>query len=790
MVKKCLVLLIIPVLLFATELTQTYTFTQPKIDGDQLTMEGCQPSYDAFAPRLAIKPVSLLLPAGQVAVSFDVAYGEPVKLKNSQYIAPFLPGGIISKPPPADYYTKTAGVYSVDAFLPAEIKSPKFFTQYRYGHSIFSANLRPVQYNAVTGEVQFYQSITVKVTTAKAKNSQMPFRFSPFIKSQLALEVDNPEALEGIPYTIRDADDYDYAIITTNALKNSWDSFVAFNKRRGLKSKIHAIEEINSSSSGSKPEDKLKNFLIKQYKDHKITYVMLGGDDNFGTNRKPLSTAITHKGYSAAFKDYGTDPISDKDIAADMFYETLDGQELKDLEWELYAARFPADNATELKRMIDKTIAYSEKPVNSALKKSVLAGEKLWANIHGGTCYGIDCMKLLKGKSTKYYETNCFDNSWSHTELKERSSSWTKNRLIGLMNDGIHIVNHLGHSNNFMIMKMYKQYNDVQKLTNTAYWIGFTEGCYCGCWDNRKISFNASINTGHYNHSSQDCIAEEFTVGTSKGAVAFVSNTRFGLGDNGRASREGTDGSSIRIQRFFWDGLFDKKMHHIAVMLAYSKWINKTPILNTNVNAEPYFGQLTYCAYQVNCLGDPALSVWTSTPKTFTELPAYSIKNKVFEMDTKNPYTWVALLDKDDKIIASQQSGTDGKIKIEDLPLVDYLTKNPRADLKVNIKAHNYKPFSGDVTAIALNRISALQNLSVVSAHNKVKINYSIPQASRVSISLFNAKGSELKSVVKGLQSGGTYSLQVKTDDLSSGIYYVRAAINNAQVTEKIMVTK
>ena len=56
-----------------------------------------------------------------------------------------------------------------------------------------------------------------------------------------------------------------------------------------------------------------------------------------------------------------------------MFYETLEGQELEDLEWELYAARFPCDDATELQRMIDKTIGYSKEPETDVLKTSVLA---------------------------------------------------------------------------------------------------------------------------------------------------------------------------------------------------------------------------------------------------------------------------------------------------------------------------------------------------------------------------------------------------------------------------------
>lgn len=171
MLKKCLILLLIPTLLFSLEATKTYNFKQPRIIGAAIIMEGCKSSYVPFAPRLPLKNVTLLLPRGEEAVSFEVEYSEPISLGGSKYIAPFQPGGIITNPPPRDYYTRASSVYSVDAFYPSEVKSPRFFTHYRYGHPIFIASIRPVQYNPVSGDVQYFQNITVKVKTEKKKRA-------------------------------------------------------------------------------------------------------------------------------------------------------------------------------------------------------------------------------------------------------------------------------------------------------------------------------------------------------------------------------------------------------------------------------------------------------------------------------------------------------------------------------------------------------------------------------------------------------------------------------------------
>ena len=252
--------------------------------------------------------------------------------------------------------------------------------------------------------------------------------------------------------------DYEYLILTTEALKDSWDTFVAFNKKRCLRSKIATIEDIIESVSGATPADKAKKYVKQEYDAHSIVYVMLGGDDNYTTNNTPLDDAIPHKSYYGEFYDYGiaSEHFIDKDIAADMLYECLDGDELEDLAWDVYAARFPADDPTELNTIINKTIKYSEQPVESAIKKAVLAGEYLWANINGGYCYGKECMVLLRGDvvDKNNFKTNCIPDSWSFTELFDRDKSWSTSDMVNAINGNLHMVHHLGHSSNTKIWKM------------------------------------------------------------------------------------------------------------------------------------------------------------------------------------------------------------------------------------------------------------------------------------------------------------------------------------------------
>lgn len=802
MVLRIICCILLPAIAYSSTIEKKYSFSRPDVRDGFVYVDGCRTSVVHFEPGLPSKPITLLLPHGEDAVSFKVDCSQPIELDGTYYVNPCRPGGIMSNPPPADYYTRTSSVYAIDEFYPAEIKSPQFFTQYRYGHSLFIASLRPVQYNPVTGKIRYYTSITVKIKTEKIRSPLPVYRFNSFIKSQLSVEVDNQESLESLRYVLREADDYDYLIITTDALKNSWNDFLDFNKRRCLKTQLKTIEEINSTVTGTDSPDKLKKYIKQEYEANGIVFVMLGGDDNFNLNNTPMTSAITHRSYSAEFKDYGVNAYSDRDVAADMFYETLDGQELEDLGWEVYVGRFAADNAAELKNMIDKTIKYSEQPAAAAVKKAVVAGEKKWANINGGTCWGKDQMILLYGTVDKNgYTTTCFPTTtMTMTELFEKDAVWSKTEMINAINADQNWIFHTGHSNNFSIMKFQMgsggALGDVASLKNEAYYIGYTTGCYCGAWDNRKIADQGTINTGHYDAATGDCIVEAFTCGTSYGSVAFVSNTRYGLGDDGHASQDGTDGSTIRFMRFFLNGLYKLKMHNIAIMNAYSKWINKQEILVTDVSTKPYYGQMAYCAYELNILGDPALSIWTETPTTLNPSIGNSIAPDKFVWESGLPYTWVAIGKPDGEILTANFTGENGLCTIDDAAYKSYCAANAGGKVTLRIKAHNYLPFEREVT-IGSTGISFGEAVSLYEVSNhfipnrkEITFKFNLPEYGKVEGFLYNTRGIIVATIAQGYLHAGMQSILVRLDGLAGGLYLYNIIIGEKRYSGSLAIAE
>ena len=73
------------------------------------------------------------------------------------------------------------------------------------------------------------------------------------------------------------------------------------------------------------------------------------------------------------------------------------------------------------------------------------------------------------------------------------------------------------------------------------------------------------------------------------------------------------------------------------------------------------------------------------------------------------------------------------------------------------------------------------------------KISYSIPLEGKVSLSIFDMTGKEVKSLVNSVQTAGYYSVSFDGSSLASGVYYYRVTVtgqNNFVATRKMLLVK
>ena len=591
----------------------------------------------------------------------------------------------------------------------------------------------------------------------------------------------------------KDADDYEYLIVTTDALKDVYGDFIEFNKRRCLRTQVQTIDYIKANMTGVDDADKLRNYIKQEFTDHNIVYVLLGGDDDNNNDND-----IPHRGFRAQCYDNVALPdnfYQDNNIPADMYYSCLDGDwkdsnqyygepGSEDLMWEVYASRFAVDNETELNNMINKTIKYSEDPVVNEVKNCLLTGETPWSSVvPPPPPVGKDYMEQLRGEcSANGYTTVGFGTNWNISTLYEVDQPWNKATFISsVRDDKITWINNIGAANYGIVLKNYIPDVNITNYTNDGtnanFFIIYTQGSYPNGF------------------TENNCIGEQFTAGIPNGAVAFIGNARRGFHDDGSQGSSGTDGSNQRLHRYFHDAIFDKGIHYLAMMNAYSKEVNAQYIMEPDITQRPYPGTMRFVAYGLNVLGDPALSVWTETPqKLQADHPSY-FTGVQFEWDTKKPYTWVALLTQDGvDIITSQLTGEDGKCLIDDNALEDAILSGNYYYLKINVKAHNYLPYQGEIQIsnpeINESLVNIFKDSKITIFSRTGTIEYHLTTSGFITISIFNSRGKSVKTIVNENQRAGKHTVTFRSDNVSNGIYYIKFSINDNAVVRKAVIIK
>jgi hypothetical protein len=497
--------------------------------------------------------------------------------------------------------------------------------QYKRGYGILILNVFPVSYSPASFELKYYPQLEVEIETRESGQNIEGHRLFRSLPGDQALVRDmivNPLTLTsyensvlgsapppGTHSTIVDpTENYQYVIITNESLRDSsgnytFQDLTARKMIKGLAATIVTVEDIYADPfyNGVDDAEEIRNFIIDAYVNWETEYVLLGGDGDGTVNSGETKDIIVpHRGFQC---------MIDPDIPADMYYSCLDGSfdyngngvyaenlifgfdgpgggEV-DLLAELYVGRAPVDSEEELSNFVMKTLAYEDADGNPYLQEVLMLGELLWSD---PLTYGAP------SKDEIYYGSWAnppIPGMYSVTTLYDRDEApqqWDKWDLIPMINDGYHIINHLGHGNVDKVMLLHNPDVD-NELTNTEYFLGYSQGCYCGSFDNHKPYAGSG-------YTDYDCVVEHL-IGTPNGAFAFIANSRFGYGDPG-----GHNGSSQFFDRTFFDALFGDNIRELGMASQYSKEQNIGFI---------YSGTIRACYYELTLFGDPELCVKNTT---------------------------------------------------------------------------------------------------------------------------------------------------------------------------------
>jgi len=575
-------------------------------NGDEyqhLSLRGGGHLAETGRPRMPFKTVRILLPHGKDLKDIEVFTGEFYRLKGDFYIEPAQEQVPIGSSKQVEFKLDS-GLYQTSGPFPKELHSVVGVYELK-GYRILIVNLYPIKYFPAIGKVSYLKEMSISINLVDSDNINTFYRNLVTDEKFIAKTIDNPEVLSSYrnnnihknlinPILDLPSGSYDYLIITNEALKNSagaytFQDLATTKNASGLQTRISTVEYIYSNYPGNDEQEKIRNFIIDAYQTWGIEYVLLGGDgDGVDLGGESGDNIIPARGlYAMAYGEV------DFNIVSDLYYAGLDGNwnDDEDTMWgepgeddllaEVYVGRAPVDSEEELSNFVYKTLTH-EVETHPYLSDVLMVGEDL-----GWFVWGGDYKDEVKDGSTNNgYTTVGFPLGYFVETLYDRDldpSRWDKDDLMPLINDGIHIINHIGHCDVEYSMKMVNY--DADSLTNNHYFFGYSQGCYNGAFDNK-----GPWGMEHAN----DSIVEHF-VTTTHGAFAFIGNSRFGWGDPW-----GTNGASQYYDRQFFDAIFDEGIEEIGKANQDSKEDNIGFI-----NQEA----MRWVYYQLNLMGDPAATL-------------------------------------------------------------------------------------------------------------------------------------------------------------------------------------
>ncbi len=609
-------------LTYSAIIERDYFFSAPEAkssatsDGyDLIHISGTMNTAPAGEPAVPYHAVSLLLPPGEKAEKIETERSGKVVLEGKFNIYPQQNSQPYSKGR-SGVFVKNEDVYASDSAYPA-VPYGELSTHYLHGHSFALSAFTPAEYIPVTGELSIYEKVTVRITTSPCERSAAALknlRISDEIRKKiLSSDQAKGNTLSSYSYPKPAAESYDYLILTADAYKRNFDSLINFYNGRGIRTKVMSAATVYGEMTGRDNQEKLRNYIIQEYQNSGISFVLLAGDVEL----------IPARGFYCSVQSSSV--YTDDNIPSDLYYSALDGtwNDDDDNLWgeigeddllpELSVTRFSFSNSTELASMINKTLKYQSEPVTGELRNPLMVGEKLWDDPE---TWGADYLELLIG----YHEDNGYTTSGipedhNITRMYDKNSVWTKSQLISEMNKGQSFIHHDGHSNYTYNMRMSNS-----DITNSNF------NSLNGVTHNFTIISSSGCMSGGYDYN--DCIGERFTA-IDNLAAAYIGNSRYGWFNEGQ-----TEGPSIHLHREFTDALYRYRTSEIGTAHRDSK-IDTAPWVNAPGQWEE--GALRWCFYDCNVLGDPAMNIWTDEPEVITaNYPeAIVIGQTDYELDIK-----------------------------------------------------------------------------------------------------------------------------------------------------------
>ena len=579
MKKIFLLLLLLPIFISAINVE----IERPQLFGNHFTNE-LPKMMNIGEPAMPFVPIKILLPMGEELAEIFVEFGDEKTLAGSHYI------DFARQPQPFSQPTFDATEPNNEIY-----KSEKYFPNNNYeilgtqtfkGYNLLLVNLFPYKYSPKNGNIIWFENVEISFSTTPnldLKNQQNEMLISnDKTKSKIKNIIINSENIRSYQKEyfsknrslVSSENPFEMIIITDAECEPYFADFIDWKATHDISATTFLTSDIYAEYEGINNQEKIKNFIRDAFITFSATetpleYVILGGDDEI----VPIRTVWIDTGFG----------YTDASMPSDLYYGCLDDnwddnengtycelEDEPDIIPDVTVGRFPAETETEFANIFNKTYDYIE-TTNVSNDIAYMVGENLnWDPVTWGGDYNDEILDSLP----------TFEDDYHVFKLYGREGSYSPQNVKDAINNGLSIINHMGHSNESIVFG--QNIGSVNSYTNTEFGFAYTQGCYPAAFDEMTSQQGESI-------------AENLVKG-ERGLYAFVGNTRYGWYMPGS-----TDGPSQPYDIEFFVAIFNNNIRQLGKALDESRII----LANTALQ----YGCNRWVHLELVLFGDPSIAV-------------------------------------------------------------------------------------------------------------------------------------------------------------------------------------
>jgi hypothetical protein len=622
---------------------------------------------DRNAPALPYFPYRILRPANTSTDDFSINYEKELIYQNVD-----IEGN------PAILSTNEIPTIRINTFKATKSsESPvilgKDNSMFGYNYSFFKVS--PFIYDYSTRSLYFASHITISLNS-KANETKDALYYITDKAETVKRWMVNPDELEML-YPEQDAQkqqapslqksypsgNWDYVIITSQALEDAFQPLINWKTQKGLKSCIVTTESLSDTYAYYSLPKRIK-ILISFLYSQGTKWVLLGGDNSV----VPIQYC--------EIKKYTDGNLETTTTPCDMWYGCLDYEhffwdvdgdgivgesgETIVLDQYLYVTRAPVSNETEANYFVQKVLRYEKHPeyLNN-LSRMLFTGAKAYNYIGSISDTHYKC---------EYAYNTYINNNWSygHDYLYDTGSnisgysSISPDNFQALLNSGSHFIHHESHA-----------LANILKFSEDSFWTGSSSNSHSN--NTPFIFVTSSCST---NAIDSVCISK-FLMNENNGAIAYWGSSRKGITYNSN-----NVGPSLQYDSFYFNNLFTGKPtdapYHFGAVAAETK--NQFVDYANSSETDGW----RYLTLAINPLGDPEMPIYTSIPSSFNNVSISVSQNKQVTVSTGGiTGCTIALV------------STDNGASYFDVAnnVSSYTFTGVNVDCKVTITKHNYMPY-------------------------------------------------------------------------------------------------